>query len=505
MSDVVTTASNLPRLANATLVHLSSDVVRPRYDRARTGIGIVHIGPGAFFRGHQAWYTEQALAHGGDWGISVVAMRSADLQQALQPQDGLYTIAVIDQQTHYEVVGAIQELLVADKQFAAILQRLSATETRYVTLTITEKGYCLNADGKLDLHHPDIVADLSGSSQPRSAIGLLAQALAQRHANGTLPFCLISCDNLTQNGNKLKQALLTFVERKYPLMQAWLQAQLLCPCTMVDSITPATDDTLRRQVDAALGLHDAWPIKREAFCQWVIEDVLPAERPAWDRAGAIYASDVQAFEKAKLRLLNAPHSALAYLGSLLGYSSVHEAMQDPVLRHFVERMVREELQDSFTAPKELDVASYSAAIFRRFDNPGIHHLLAQIAWDGSQKLPMRILPAISDNLTAGRPITDLCLVVAAWFRFVGMRYRQARNHIGTGSAPALVDPLAELLLAKAAACTGNAEKDIAQWLSLTQVFPQALREHAGFVTELTGAYHALAGETAEQLSAALRG
>ena len=497
-------AGTLPRLANATLAQLPAEVLRPRYDRSRTGIGIVHIGPGAFFRGHQAWYTEQALAHGGDWAISVVAMRSADLQQALQAQDGLYTIAVIDQQIHYEVIGAIQELLVADRQFPAILQRLTAAETRYVTLTITEKGYCLNADGKLDLNHPDIVADLSGSGQARSAIGLLAQALAQRQASGTAPFCLISCDNLTQNGGKLKQALLTFAASKYPHLATWLQAQLICPCTMVDSITPATDDALREQVDAALGLHDAWPIKREAFCQWVIEDILPAARPAWDRAGAIYASDVQAFEKAKLRLLNAPHSALAYLGSLLGYSSVHEAMQDPALRRFVERMVSTELQGSFVAPKELDVASYSAAIFQRFDNPGIRHLLAQIAWDGSQKLPMRILPAIADNLAAGRSINGLCLVVAGWFRFVAMRYRQARSQASAGSAPALVDPFAEMLLAKAAVCTGDAEQDVAHWLTLTQVFPQALREHRGFVAALTAAYRSLAGDTAEQLSAALR-
>ncbi len=489
------------RLSNETLARLPHNVLTPRYDRGRTGIGMVHIGPGAFFRGHQAWYTEQALARGGDWAISVVSLQSGALRDALAPQDGLYTLAVIEAESHYEVIGAIKEVLVAERQFAEVRARLAAPATRFVTLTITEKGYCLNADGKLNLQHPAIVKDLADSDRAGSAIGVLVLALAQRFAEGLPPFCILSCDNLTQNGRKLKRALLDFASQKHPAMLGWLEAELICPCTMVDSITPATDDALIAQVQSALGAHDAWPIKREAFCQWVIEDSLPELRPDWAAAGAVFTQDVEGFEKAKLRLLNAPHSALAYLGSLLGYASVFDAMQDPGLQRFVRRMVTEEIAESFASPPELDVATYSDAIFKRFLNPGIHHRLAQIAWDGSQKIPMRILPTIADNLAAGRSIQALCTVLAAWFGFVRLRYQQAR--LPAGEQTPLVDPLSSELFAIAERCTGEPAHDVAQWLGLVQVFPHALRQEPAFVRALTEAVRKLAEPTPTAVQIAL--
>ncbi len=450
------------------------------------GIGIVHLGPGAFFRGHQAWYTHQALLAGGDWRICAVSLRSSDVATALNPQDGLYTLAVMEQQTDYQLLGAVAEVLVAPTQFSQVMARLTAASTRYVTMTITEKGYCLNSAGELDLSHADIVHDLqqSPAAQPKSAIGLLVRALQARFTANVPPFVVISCDNLTDNGHKLKQALLTFAAQQSPALANWLAQQLLSPGTMVDSITPATDDTLRQAVATELGLADAWPVKREAFCQWVIEDILPADRPAWGKAGVIYTSDVSAFEKAKLRLLNAPHSTLAYLGVLLGLETVFAAMQQPTLVQFLQQLVDSEIKPSFQPPAELAVDSYSQDIFRRFQNPAVRHLLAQIAWDGSQKLPMRLLPIIQDNLTAGRPVALLALAVAAWCRFIRLR---------AGQQPALplVDPLSARLLAVAAQCSNDAAMDVALFLAIDEVFPAKLALDRRFVGALQQAYQQL--------------
>lgn len=492
-----TNTSTLARLSQQTLRNsaAAAELALPDYlqkaSSQQAGIGIVHLGPGAFFRGHQAWYTHQALKQGGDWRICAVALRSSDVSDALTPQDGLYTLAVMEQQTHYQLIGSVAEVLVAPKHFPQVLVRLTAASTKYVTMTITEKGYCLNGAGLLDLQHADIVHDLQSfadDSQPKSAIGLLVKALQLRFTANVPPFVVISCDNLTDNGHKLKNALLAFAEKSSPALANWLKQQLISPCTMVDSITPATDDALREAVAHELGLTDAWPIKREAFCQWVIEDILPADRPAWGKAGVIYASDVSAFEKAKLRLLNAPHSTMAYLGVLLGIETVYDAMQQPVLVDFLKALVLDEIQPSFQAPSELDVVSYSADIFRRFENPSVRHLLAQIAWDGSQKLPMRLIPIVQDNLAAGRPIAKLALAIAAWCRFIRLRASQQAQGV------TLVDPLAAQLLALAGQCAEHATDpttEVALFLTLDAVFPPKLALDSRFVAALKNAYTSL--------------
>ena len=479
------TTTALPRLSLSTVAaNLLPDYLQ-KPQQQQPGIGMVHLGPGAFFRGHQAWYTHQALSLGGNWRICAVSLRSSDVADALTPQDALYTLAVMEQQTDYQLIGAIAEVLVAPQQFDVVMSRLVAASTKYVTMTITEKGYCLNGAGKLDLQHADIQHDLqlcAENSQPKSAIGLLIRALEARFALNVPPFVVISCDNLTDNGHKLKAALIAFAEQKSPALANWLKQQLISPCTMVDSITPATDDALRGAVAEKSGLQDAWPVKREAFCQWVIEDILPADRPAWGKAGVVYTSDVSAFEKAKLRLLNAPHSTMAYLGVLLGIETVFDAMQQPALVQFLQQLVDTEIKPSFLAPAELDVAHYSTDIFRRFENPSVRHLLAQIAWDGSQKLPMRLIPIIQDNLAAGRAIDMLCVAIAAWCRFIRLRASQQLQNIQ------LVDPLAAELLAIAAQCNNDPATDVLLFLTLDVVFPAKLALDSRFIQALTTAY-----------------
>jgi len=467
----------------ATLAQLPPGIERPRYDLARVGIGVVHLGPGAFHRAHQALYFDDALARDPRWGISAVSLKSTALRDALEPQDGLYTVAVLDESIRHRVIGSLRERLVAAADRERVFARLAAPTTHIVTLTITEKGYCLGADGALALNHPDIVNDLATPSQPVSAIGYLAEGLRRRRAAGLAPFTTISCDNLSDNGGKLGRAVIALAHARDPQLARWIESEAVFPRTMVDSIVPASDAALKQRVALALGCVDRWPVQREAFAQWVIEDRFCNDVPDWAALGVTISADVGAFERAKLRLLNGAHSTLAYVGLLAGHATVADAMRDPALATFVERMMREDIQPAVAPPPGFDVGSYIDAVLERFRNPAMQHALAQIAWDGSQKLPFRILGTIRDALAARRPLDRLCRPVAAWFHFVRRAQRDGRT---------LVDPLAEPLFDAAAGCNGDAAHDVARFVALAAVFGADLSRDARFVTALRDAYAALA-------------
>lgn len=468
------------RLSDATLASLPAEVQRPGYDRDATTVGIVHFGPGAFHRAHQAVYVDELLAGEPGWAICAVSLHSAGVRDALQPQDGLYTLALLDEPPRLRVVGAIREVLCAPQEREAVMARLADPAVRLVTLTITEKGYCLSADG-VDAAHPDIVHDLAVPDAPVSAIGWLVAGLRARRAAGVAPYTMLSCDNLADNGLRLRRAVLDFARRLDPALAAWIEAEASFPRSMVDSITPASDDALRARMANALGVEDAWPVQREPYAQWVVEDDFRAGRPAFERAGVVLSGDIAGFDRAKLRLLNAPHSALAYLGSLMGLQTVADAMRDTALAGFVERLMREDIVPTLALPDALDADAYIAAILERFRNPAIAHRLAQIAWDGSQKVPVRLLGTIADALAAGRGIHRLCLVVAGWLRFV---VRQAR------AGEAIVDPMADALTALGRDATGDADRDIAPFLKLDAVFAP-LSSDPRFAAALTRAYAAL--------------
>jgi len=458
-------------------------VALPAYDRDKVAIGVVHFGPGAFHRAHQAFYFDQLLAKDPRWGISAVSLKSPGVRDALQPQDGLYTLAQLDAETTFRVVGSILEVLVAPEDPPAVFARLAAPQTRMVSLTVTEKGYCLTGDGKLDTAHPDIVHDLAHPREPISAIGYIVEGLRRRQQAGLAPYAVVACDNLADNGWRLKAATVAFAQAVDPELAAWIEAQARFPRTMVDSITPATDDALRTRVETATGLADAWPIQREAFTQWVVEDVLGDGAPDLASVGVTLTDDVRGFERAKLRLLNGVHSTLAYVGLLKGHETVFEAISDPDLAGLARDLMVQDIIPTLTAPRGLDLAAYGEAILGRFRNPEIRHLLAQIAWDGSQKLPFRILGTVADALEAGRPVDRLALPLAAWMLFVRRR---------TAEGVAIVDPLAERLVETAAACTGDATADVAQFLKLEPVFSRELAGNAVFVAALEKAYDALA-------------
>ncbi|AKC86380.1 mannitol dehydrogenase family protein [Pseudoxanthomonas suwonensis] len=492
----------LPRLSDATLAGLPAQVALPAYDRARTRIGIVHFGPGAFHRAHQAAYVDDLLATDPDWAISAVSLHSTGVRDALRPQDGLYTLVLLgelvpDGQPQLRVVGSIREVLCAPDEREAVLARLVDPDVRLVTLTITEKGYCLSADG-IDLAHPDIVHDLAAPEAPVSAIGWLVAGLRLRRQRGAEPYTVLSCDNLADNGGRLRRAVLQYA-RQLDARQleaglaGWIETEVAFPRSMVDSITPASDDALRADVAARLGRDDAWPVQREPYTQWVVEDDFRNGRPPLERAGVVLSNDIAGYDRAKLRLLNAPHSALAYLGSLMALETVADAMRAPALAGFVERLMGQDIVPSLELPRGFDADAYVAAILARFRNPAIRHLLAQIAWDGSQKLPVRLLGTIADALAAGRDIDRLCLPVAGWMRFVR---RQANAGV------AIVDPLADQLAGIGLRTTGEAEHDVAAFLALDTVFAP-LSADARFVAALRRAYAALGDGTPAAVAAAL--
>jgi fructuronate reductase len=467
------------RLSAATLSRLPAAVRRPAYDRDALSIGIVHLGLGAFHRGHQAIYTDDALAADPGWAIAGVSLRHPATRDALGPQDGLYTVAARSAAgDDFRVVGAIPRLLVAPEDPEAVLALMAAPGTRIVSLTVTEKGYCHEpATGRLDEAHPDIRHDLAHPQAPRTAIGFIVEALDRRRRAGLAPFTALSCDNLPANGATLARVATRFAQLRSPELGAWVAANVAFPSTMVDRIVPATSEAGRAFVEEALGLSDAWPIVTEAFRQWVIEDDFPAGRPAWENHGATLTRDVTPFELMKLRLLNASHSSLAYLGYLAGHETVAEAMAAPGFGPFVERLM-EEITPTLPPLPGFDLAGYKRELCERFRNPALRHRLYQIAMDGSQKLPQRMLGATRDLIAAGKPFPHLALGIAAWMRY-------AAGFDEAGRPIAVQDPLAETFRARLGPGR-DAAAIHAAGLSLTQVFGSDLPASEPFVAA-TGA------------------
>lgn len=400
------------RLSLNTLAEVPASVARPAYDAGALGCGVVHLGLGAFHRAHQAVYTDAAIAAaGGDWGIVGVSMRKPDVAATLVPQDGLYTLEILDAQPRRRVIGAVRQALTLPLEPERVLAALAAPWTRIVTLTVTEKGYCLDGAGALDFAHPDIVHDLQTPQAPRSAIGVLAAGLARRVADGAPPATVISCDNVSDNGARLAAAVEAFAARAHPQLAARISEAAAFPQTMVDSIVPASDAASRARVDAVLGMTDAASVQREAFSQWVIEDRFAGPRPAWDQVGVEIVADVIPYRRLKLHVLNAAHSALAYLGLLRGHTYVRDGIGDATLTVFLDGMIAEEVAPGLP---DLAVADYWAGVHRRFANPAVDHRLDQIAQDGAQKLAQRIFPLMIANRRAGLPVARLGQVVRAW-------------------------------------------------------------------------------------------
>lgn len=370
------------------------------FDPAAHGCGIVHIGPGAFHRAHQAVYTQDSMqAKGGDWRIIAVSPRSTDVADALRAQNGRYTLVTRGaQKSSYRVIESLSDAISASRDPDAVLAALSRPETQIVSLTITEKAY----------------------DPESSAIRLLASALAQRMAAGTQPFTLMSCDNLPGNGAVLREVVMDAALDTSTKLAEWTDENVRFPSTMVDRITPATTADLLKEVARETGWADQVPVETEAFSQWVIEDNFGTGRPAWDVAGAQLVSSVAPYEKMKLRMLNGAHSMLAYAGHLAGKTYVRDVMAEPVLAAQVERHMTAAAL-TLTSAAGLDANAYRDALLARFRNPAIAHETYQIAMDGSQKMPQRIFAPALEAAEKGMELAPFAFATAAWAQYLAGR------------------------------------------------------------------------------------
>ena len=398
---------------------LPADVRRPAYDRSKFRTGIVHFGIGAFHRAHQAVYTDDAMAAGdSDWMISGVSLRSTAVREALQPQDGLYSITERDRTgQRVRVIGSVRDVLVASEDPEAIISALASPHVHIATFTVTEKGYLRDPkSGSLLVTAADLAHDLQGAGTPRTIYGFLERGFARRRAAGMPGMTLVSCDNLAENGRQLAALLNEYLERRDPTLAEWARRECSCPCTMVDRIVPATTAADLARTASLLGFEDRGAVVTESFSQWVIEDRFVGPRPKWQAGGAQFVRDVRPFETAKLRMLNGAHSALAYVGLGLGLEYVHEAMADPDLNALVRRLMKEAAATLAPAADQ-DLAVYAETLQRRFDNPSLQHRLIQIAMDGTQKIPQRWLASIAKLREEGKPASALTFALAAWIAF----------------------------------------------------------------------------------------
>ncbi|OAT31852.1 D-mannonate oxidoreductase [Buttiauxella brennerae ATCC 51605] len=466
---------------------LSAKAILPTYDRNKLVSRIVHLGFGAFHRAHQAVFTDiLANEQGSDWGYCEVNLIGGEQQIAdLKQQDNLYSVAEMSADAwHCRVVGVVKNAIHAQVDgLEAVFTAMTQPEVAIVSLTVTEKGYChAPATGTILLDHPLIAHDLANPQQPKSAPGVIVEALARRKAAGLPAFSVMSCDNMPENGHVTRNVITAYAQAIDSELAAWIETHVTFPSTMVDRIVPAATAETLEQVAKATGVVDPVAIACEPFRQWVIEDNFVAGRPEWEKAGAELVNDVLPYEEMKLRMLNGSHSFLAYLGYLAGYQHISECMQDENYRRTAHALMLQEQAPTLKV-QGVDLAKYADSLIARYTNPALRHRTWQIAMDGSQKLPQRWLDSIRWHLANGSQFTLLALGVAGWMRYVGGVDEQ-------GEAIEVSDPLlAEIQQAVAASQEGEAR--VKALLGLSTIFGTDLPANEKFVKQVTESYLAL--------------
>ncbi len=412
------------KLSNANLATLPASVARPTYDRSKVTTGMVHFGVGGFHRAHQAMYLDRLMNKGEalDWGITGVGVMAADqrMRDALNSQDGLYTLMVKHPDGRYEasVIGSIVDFLYAPDDPEAVLELMAAPSTRIVSLTITEGGYNFHhVTGEFDLGNPDVVHDLKADAVPRTVFGLVTEALRRRRARNIPPFTVMSCDNIQSNGDVAKKMFCAYASAKDGELGAFIASHVAFPNAMVDRITPVTTKEDIAEVAGRFGIEDAWPVVCEPFTQWVIEDHFPLGRPAYEKVGAQMVADVVPYELMKLRLLNASHQALTYFGYLSGYRYAHEVMGNPLFAEFLLNYMTLEGTPTLAPVPGVDLDSYRRTLIERFSNPEVRDTLARLCAESSDRIPKWLLPVIRAQLKAGGDISRSAAVVASWARY----------------------------------------------------------------------------------------
>jgi len=414
-------------LNNKTLDHLPAVVRRFGYDRSRLRPGIIHLSVGNFHRAHQAWYLDRLLEKPGNetWalcGVGLIDDETERLKTVTFPQqDDLYTLTICppDGPSVHQVIGSIVEYLFAPSDPDGVLERMADPTVRIVSMTITEGGY--NQDkrtGDYRLDAPVTAAELADPAHPRSAFGFIVEALRRRRERGIAPFTVLSCDNLRNNGEVAKTAVLGHARALDAELAGWIEAHVTFPSCMVDRITPAVLKEDADRINAECGIVDLLPIYAEDFAQWVVEDRFCNGRPPLEQVGVQMVDDVHPYELAKVRMLNASHSMLAYPGQLAGLRRVDEAMGEPLIRRLLERFMTEDVIPILDPPPGMELGAYRDKLLARFSNPTVGDQLARITSDGAAKLPVFLLPTLATLLERGADHRRIAFGLACFLRYL---------------------------------------------------------------------------------------
>lgn len=408
-------------LNNQTVANLPATILKPSYDRSELTSGIVHVGVGGFHRSHEAFYTETYMNKTKDtrWGICGIGLREGDrkMQEILAEQDYLYTLMVKqpDGQSAVQVIGCVTDFILGCDSPLAVIDKMAHEDTQIVSLTITEGGYNFNpATGAFDFTNPDVQHDLANPDSPRLVFGYLAAALKRRMDSGETPFTVQSCDNIQHNGNITRRMLLAYINAFDDVLAAWVADNVAFPNAMVDRITPATTAADIADVEALIGVQDKWPVTCEPFTQWVIEDTFSSERPRWEFCGAQFVSDVTPYETMKIRLLNASHTVLGVLGSLAGFNTINESIDDPLFCATICAFMDREVTPVLAPVAGIDLDTYKETLINRFGNPNIKDSLTRICSESSSKVATFLVPTIQENVTNKGSYDIGALVAAAW-------------------------------------------------------------------------------------------
>lgn len=414
------------KLSTDTLSALPDEVDVPTYDRSAVTTGIVHLGVGGFHRAHQAMYVDRLLRSdfesASQWGICGVGVLPGDrrMKDVMDAQDGLYTLALRHSDGTWEtsVIGSITEYLLAPDDPEAVVEKMAHPGTRIVSLTVTEGGYNFSADtGEFDAENPAVQADLAPDAVPATTFGLVCAALARRRERGLAPFTIMSCDNIEGNGHIARETFTAFAALKDPALAQWISDEAQFPNSMVDRITPVTTEEVTTEIASRYGIDDLWPVAAEPFTQWALEDRFTLGRPRFEDVGVQVVDDVTPYELMKLRLLNASHQALCYVGYLSGYRLVHDVARDPLFAEFLRRYMDEEATPTLHPVPGIDLADYKATLIERFSNPEIRDTVARLCAESSDRIPKWLLPVVRTNLQSDGPIALSAAVVASWARY----------------------------------------------------------------------------------------
>ncbi len=455
-------------LSLAALDTLPAQVARPAYTRADLSPGILHFGVGNFHRAHQAMTLDRlfSMGEGRDWGIVGAGIFDGERKgrDVLAAQDWLTTLVEQEaDRSTARVIGSMVDFI-EPANAPAIIARMLQPDIRIVSLTITEGGYFLDSDDAFDPAHPALQADAAQPDEPKTVFGIILAGLRARRAAGLAPFTIMSCDNIPHNGAVTRSTLTGLAQLSDPGFAQWITENVAFPNSMVDRITPVTEDRERRIVAEEFGIVDGWPVFCEGFFQWVMEDTFPLGRPPFEKAGVQFSTEVGAFEVMKLRILNGGHAAIAYPAGLLDVPFARDAMDHPLIRQYLNKLTHTEIIPTVPPVPGTDLSGYADLIERRFANPKIGDKIERLCFDGSNRQPKFILPTLRAALATGGRIEGLALECALWCRYCA----------GISDSGAIIPP------------------NDPDWAALT-IRAQAARETPGIWLELEAVYGDLAG------------